>query len=230
MGLALEVGYLADLLQNDAEGAAWFRKILERLQPYLTSIGLSQHHEPEQCDVFSCDMYGCSGLHYLRRIAAHLDLSGKLPPPGDKDASKDPVLQKYYQLGESKPSGFLKRLFQRPATQKRTFDHLIFHSDAEGYYLPQDFPAVLFPPASIEIPGGMIGSSIRLLDECTRLAKALGLSLDLDPEAEEVWNACESQGTCATQWQHYGIESFTCLRLHAAAQHSIKTGAAIVFC
>ncbi len=177
-------------------------------------------------------MYGYSGLHYLRRIAAHLDLSGKLPSPGDKDASNDAFLQKYYQLVEGKPSRFFNRLrlLQRPSTQKKAFDHLVFHSDAEGYYLPQDFPAVLFPPASIEIPGGMIGSSIQLLDECSRLAKTLELPLDLNPEAEDVWNACESQGTGATQWQRYGIESFTCLRLHAAAQHSMKTGAAIVFC
>ncbi len=47
MGLGLEVGYLADLLQNDAEGTAYFRKILDRLDPYLTSIGLSPHREPE---------------------------------------------------------------------------------------------------------------------------------------------------------------------------------------
>ncbi|MGI5156389.1 hypothetical protein [Microbispora sp. CA-102843] len=34
----------------------------------------------------------------------------------------------------------------------------------------------------------------------------------------------------AEGWRRYGVESFTCLQLTAAARHSIATGAAIVFC
>jgi len=229
MGLSLEVGYLADLLKNDSEGAQWFQEDIKRLNGFLTSVSLQPHSEPPACQTFSCDMYGYSGLHYLRRIAAHLDLRSVLPPPGKDDPSKDPLLAEYYRLAQATRPGFLDRLFHR-SHKARTFDHLLLHSDSEGYYLPQDFESVLFPPNVLKIPGTMVGSSNRLHEECQRLADALGLPLDLDPEEEIVWNAAESQGEGETQWQRYGIESFTCLRLYHASEHSLKNGAAIVFC
>jgi hypothetical protein len=196
----------------------------------LASVGLPPHCEPERCEIFSCDMYGYSGIHYLRRIAAHLDLRGALPPPGGEDASKDEVMEEYYRLaGQEHEGGLLGRLFRR-APPHRTFDHLLLHSDAEGYYLPQDFSTVLFPPQSFQVPGEMVGSSTRLLDECKRLAEALQVPLDLDPEAEEVWEATNSQGHGNLQWQRYGIESFVCLRLYNACERSLEHHAAIVFC
>jgi hypothetical protein len=207
MGLAVEVGYLADLLANDEEGAQSFQDDMARLNDYLASVRLPSHREPEQCEVFSWDMYGYSGIHYLRRIAAHLDLRGVLPPPGGQDASKDEVMDEYYRLADQQAPGRFGSLFRR-TRRPRTFDHLLLHSDAEGYYLPQDFPSVLFPPDSFQIPGGMIGSSARLLEECKSLAAALHLPLDLDPEAEEVWEACAWQGQGDRQWRRYGIESF----------------------
>jgi hypothetical protein len=72
--------------------------------------------------------------------------------------------------------------------------------------------------------------SQRLLDECRRLAVALQLPLDLDPESEEVWKASETQGRGDVQWQRYGIESLVCLRLYKACEHSLERQAAIVFC
>ena len=155
-------------------------------------------------------MYGYSGLHYLRRFAAYLDLKGTIPDPGDQESSKDPVLAKYYQRGG-------------------TFDHLIQHSDAEGYYLPSEFPQVFFTDADSKIAGLAVGSSTSLLAECERLAVALKLPAHLDPENEEVWEACEHQGKGNLRWKSYGIESFTCLCLLRAARHSMETGAAIVF-
>ncbi len=229
MGLSVEVGYLADLLANDEEGADLFREDMVSLNAYLASVGLPSHQEPERCDVFSCDMYGYSGLHYLRRIAAHLDLNGIMPPPGGQDAAEDEVMEEYYRLAVQHQTGLMGKLFRR-APRAGTFDHLLHHSDAEGYYLPQDFPSVLVPPKSFRIPGGMVGSSARLLEECKRLAAALELPLDLDPDAEEVWQATESQGEGDLKWQRYGIESFICLRLCQACKHSLKHQAAIVFC
>jgi hypothetical protein len=229
MGLAVEVGYLADMLANDEEGAHFFRETMARLNDYLSSVGLPTHQEPERCDVFSCDMYGYSGIHYLRRIAAHLDLRGKLPSPGGQDASKDEVMQEYYDLATQQAPGLFGRLFRR-APRARTFDHLLLHSDAEGYYLPQDFSSVLFPPERFQIPGGMIGSSARLRHECESLAGALQLPLDLEPESEEVWQPSDSQGQGELQWQRYGIESFVCLRLYRACHRSLQQQAAIVFC
>lgn len=71
---------------------------------------------------------------------------------------------------------------------------------------------------------------MRLKGDCEALAGVLELPLDLDPESEEVSRAMESQGEGARTWQRDGIESFTCLQLYAAANHSITTGAALVFC
>jgi len=230
MGLAVEVGYLADLLGNDEEGAQAFREELAKLNDYLASLGLAPHHEPEKCDVFSCEMYGYSGIHYLRRVAAHLDLRGVLPSPGGEDASKDDVMEEYYKVaGREDQSGILGRLFRR-APRRRTFDHLLLHSDAEGYYLPRDFSSVLFPPEKFHIPGGMVGSSARLFDECKRLAQALQVPLELDADAEAVWEATQSQGKGNVPWQRYGIESFVCLRLYRACERSLENQAAIVFC
>ena len=222
MGLSLEVGILADLVKNDEEGAAHYRKVFERLNRYLATQGLAPHREPEQGKVWSTSMYGYAGLHYLRRIAAHLDYNGKLPPPGERGAANDPVLERYFKDFES------RLIIAQP--RERRFDHLIIHSDAEGYYLPQDFAAVLFPGPDYAIAGGMIGSSHRLLAECQRLAKALEVPADLDPEGEELWQATEHQGAARSGWQRYGIESYTCVRLLLAAERSIETGAAVVFC
>lgn len=229
MGLALEVGMLANLSKTDPQCVKWWQDNMGRLNTFLPSVNLQPHNEPTRCEVYCCEMYGYSGLHYLRRIAAHLALRSKLPPPGTDDASKDPVLEEYFEtLGKGKP-GFLARIMGK-TPQSGMFDHLILHSDAEGYYLPQAFESVLFPPQTLKIPGGMVGSSHRLREECERLAKELQLPLDLDPEEDTVWEAAHSQGKGETQWQRYGVESFTCLRLYQAAARSLESGAAIVFC
>jgi hypothetical protein len=228
MGLVVEVGFLERMLSDDEEGAVWFREELGKLNPYLESCGLRAHTEPESCPIFSAEMYGYSGLHYLRRVAAHLELRGKLPEPGTQDAAQDSVLVEYFALLEKPSLSVFSRLFARKP-KARGFDHLIFHSDAEGFYLPQDFVEVLFPPPERKISGGMIGSSQRLAVETARLAKALELPLTLDPESDEVFAAVEAQGEGEARWQRYGVESFTCLQLHHAAQHSIAQGAALFF-
>lgn len=230
MGLAIEVGYLADVSTADEEGVAWFRQELQILNAYLASIRMAPHSEPEECETFSCGMYGYSGLHLLRRVAAHLDLRRQLPEPGDYKHSNDGVQDEYYRQFDHRQPGILGRLFGRPSP-RRSFDHLMIHSDAEGYYLPQDFPDVLLPPLdSYPIPGGMIGSSVRLLEECQRLSTALELPPDLDPDSDEFVQELESQGNGSEPWQRYAIETYTCLNLMAACRHSLKTGAAVVFC
>jgi hypothetical protein len=142
MGLGLEVGYLADLLASGVDGAEGFRESMAQLNCYLASVGLPLHQEPENCEVFSCDMHGYSGLHYLRRIAAYRDLRGMIPPPGGKneDVANDAVVEEWYQLAATPPKrpGFFQRLLGK-VPRIGTFNHLMLHSDAEGYYLPQDF-------------------------------------------------------------------------------------------
>jgi hypothetical protein len=228
MGLALTVGYLADMLENDEEGTQWFREAIDRLNPFLTASGLKPHHEPEKCPVWSAGMYGYAGLHYLQRIAAHLNIRGSLPEPGGPDAPKDPIIDKYCRLLHAKTDSFFGRLLGKKNVE-RQYDHLIFHSDSEGFYLPQDFKEVLFPPNELEIPGCMVGSSYRLLQETCQLARAIELPLDMDPEAAEVWKAIELPDNGDLLWKRYGVESFTCLRLYRGAKCSIEHSAMLVF-
>jgi hypothetical protein len=174
-------------------------------------------------------MFGYSGLHYLRRIAAHLDRGLALPAPGDDSAAEDPILAEFFETVSGPSPGLLGRLFAKKSPFQRQYDHILIHSDAEGYYLPIDFPSVIIVDDT-EVAGGMIGSSVRLLAECRQLATAIGLPHDLDPEAEELWEAADAQGQAESGWQRYGVEAFTCRRLMKAAEVSVDLKAMIVFC
>ncbi len=214
MGLGIEVGMLADLLDSDPEGFEYFREQFDAINVCLKRNGLPKHVEPEYCEIWSAEMYGYSGLHCLRRAAAYLESQASLPTePGDIHASDDPVLRRYYEgLSSSR------------------YDHLINHSDAEGYYLPIDFPRVIYPEHELGIAGGMIGSTIRLLAECRRIAEALGIPEDLDENSREIWEAADHQGESGILWERFGIESYSCVCLIRGCEKSIQSGAALVFC
>lgn len=232
MGLSLEVGFLSDLKRHDPDACSHYLGEFSRLNRFLAGAGLPEHDEPDELpeeSVFSCDMWGYSGLHHLRRVAAHLALGRGLPPPTKEDASKDAAVEEYYRLVTSAPTGLFARLLGRKRTMLE-FQHLMVHSDAEGYYLPQEFPAVLFPDEKLKIAGGMVGSVPRLLEECRHLARALRVPLDLDHESTELWEAAEKPGSSADGWKHHGLEAFGCLRLIRACEASLATGAAVVFC
>jgi hypothetical protein len=229
MGLALEVGIVADLSRNDPEGCTYYREQFERLSRLLVADGLKAHVDPEGLtdeEVWSGEMHGYYGLHRLRRIAAHLALDLGLPGPA-KDDAFDPVAERYH--AQATGGGLLSKLFRRrPA--KLDFAHLMLHSDAEGFYLPQDFPDVFIPHSRAKIAGEMVGSAPRLLDECRRLAAALAIPDGLDPWGDEVTEALAQPAPAAQGWRRYPVETFGCLQLMAACEASIRTGAAIVFC
>ena len=231
VGLTIEVGAFSSGA-DDPDGRAHLREQFAALNHHLEAAGIPPHNEPEaidSSDLLSLDMFGYSGLHYLRRVAVYLDAGRELPPPGDEQASKDALMEQFYQQIEAGSGGILRRVFARTPRFRRHFDHLLLHSDAEGYYLPHDFPNVIFVPDD-EVAGGMVGSSPRLEAECRRLVAALGIPDDMDPDAEQLWNAADTQGQAAAGWQRYGIEAFTCVRLLRAAERSQTLGAAIVFC
>lgn len=229
VGLDLSVGYIADLRENDPEGTEVFEEQFAFVNLLLQESGLAPHTEPLKCEVWGCQMFGYSGLHYLRRIAAHVDAGLPVPHPGGDDSSNDSVLLAYYDDVAGKTPSLVNRIFRKQARFSRTFDHLIVHSDAEGFYLPQDFPQVLFAEDK-KLPGGMLGSVPRLLAELERLAVVLGVPGDLHSQSEELWEAADSQGEGDENWQRYGIESYSCVVLREACHKSLESGAAIVFC
>ena len=224
MGLALCVGVPSEIRESDPEYVAYFEQQVEAINGILESFGLPEHREPfdvEDERTFECDLFGYSGLHYLRRVAAYLALGREVPPPGDEGAANDPVLKDYYRIFDAN--------FARGEATGIPFQHLIVHGDAEGYYLPVEFEDVIIPEPSLEIAGGMLGSSHALLRECRELARVLELPADLSLEDEALWQAAETQGEGGERWEQYGIESYTCLALIKACETSVETGAAVVF-
>ena len=228
MGLALAVGILGDLKESDSEGFDVFRSYFDNVNALLAANGLSPHLEPEDSPPWGAEMFGYAGLHYLRRLAAYVDSGVNLPGPGGENSAEDERLEAYFNDVTGESRGLLKGLFRKRVRFGREFDHLIVHSDAEGFYLPLEFPNVLFG-SDDQIPGGMLGSAPRLLIECDRLARILGIPPEITKDSEALWDAADSQGMGEKTWQQYGVESFTCVALREACHQSIKSGAAIVF-
>lgn len=224
MGLTVCVGLPRETREGDPEYVEYFDGQVEAVNGLLEAFGLSEYREPfdiEDERTFECELYGETGLHYLRRVAAHLALKGELPPPGDEEAEGDPVLDDYYRIFDA--------AFAQGRAAGMPFQHLIVHSDAEGFYVPVEFEAVIVTDASQEIEGGTVGSSHALLRECRELARALELPEDLRAGDEALWEAAENQGEGEAKWQRYGVESFACVCLMRACEASIETGAAVVF-
>jgi hypothetical protein len=229
VGLALSVGLLGDLKQYDIDGSAAFTAHFDDVNKLLFENGLPPHREPIDIVPWNAEMFGYSGLYCLRRVAAYVDLGLELPPPGDPGSANDDQLQAYFDDVTGVQRGILRGLFRKRLRFRREFDHLIVHSDAEGFYLPIAFPTVLFADERLRIPGGIVGSTPRLLGECDRLVGVLDIPSHLNKDSEELWEAAESQGEGAITWQRYGVESFTCVVLREACRVSRNTGAAIVF-
>ncbi|GAA0969509.1 hypothetical protein GCM10009555_016770 [Acrocarpospora macrocephala] len=230
MGLNIVVGILADPeLQAAADEVG---EEFSAIREALAKAGLPDWAEPDLDPTETGDfqMSGYSGLHCLRRLAVHLAETGALPALADtREAADDPLVAEVYtrrphyavEIGDS------VRVIGSAEDATGGFDHLVQHSDCEGFYVPVDFEPVLIDE---RVTGGYIGSSQRLLEECRRIAERLGLPEDLDPWSDKVDEAIEDRRTVLEGWQRYGVESFTCLQLMAAARQSIATGAAVVFC
>jgi hypothetical protein len=212
MGLSVQVGLLAGLLDSDPEGAEWFKEELARINRLLGDNGLPLHMEPRELPQLASrsalDSYPYSFLHYLRRVAARRleDPDWEATPlPEGEDPSEDPAIDEELGLMRS---------------------HLICHSDAEGYYVPIDFDEVLFDDSEEIAGGGLVGSSQRLLAELQAVAPALGIALEegrlTDEEAERISEEVHEEGEL---W----IEKGVWLDLFEAARLSLQHGSVIVF-
>ena len=121
----------------------------EAVNALLREHGLPPHEEPvlDEDEMVEYDMGGYGPLHNLRRIAAHVQAGRPFPGPGDENAHEDPVLVEAYEWSTDQ------------------FAHLILHSDAEGYYVPVDFPS----PVNGNVTGETLGSSVALRRELLEL-------------------------------------------------------------
>ena len=98
MGLDIMTGAISILAREDDEGIAAFKGLFQSLNELLVEVGQSPHDEPQvldPADTFEAQMWGYSGLHHLRRVAAYLALEGRLPASDRVDeASEDPALRR----------------------------------------------------------------------------------------------------------------------------------------
>ena len=224
MGLSITVGILADLLENDPEGAEFVRGDFDIINEILRQNGLPKHEEPTSLPMLG-DRSGVTGfpysfLHDLRRFyatwldqreqpfvrrlyAKWISQPDQIPPPAveDEKPARDPILEKI-------------------ASPRH---HLLWHSDCEGYYVPIDFPKVL---ESRRLDGGSLGSSVRLLEELIVVAAPLGIMLHdrqlSDADASVIAEEGQKGGP-------YWIERLVWLALFEAARLSIEHRAAIHF-
>jgi hypothetical protein len=236
MALSLETGILSDLKSEDVEGYNYFKDQFDKLYEVLKTHEIkSDFKEPEDLDqeeVWSCQMYGYSGLHYLRILAAHIWDEKKVIKPGNEESDEDEAVEKYSEYflkEESSIDVLFSKIGINRNKRKLKFDHLLIHSDAEGFYIPVDFDEVIF---NDEIAGGMVGSTFKLKAELEVLAEWLELDFTLDIDSEEFWLLPEQQNKNKNKekWKNFGIESHSCMNLLRACEESIKNKCAITFC
>lgn len=199
---------LADYSANDEEGAEWFRRSLTELDEVLVANGLPTHHEPPSFEVplfqlqRACASFPYSFLHYLRRAFAHVREGLAVPEDDALRPEHDRVVEDASTMFDS---------------------HLLCHSDAEGYYVPIDFPEPIFEDA---LPGGMLGSSQALLRELVEVAPALGLRLG--PDAQPTLE-CEAELRAIADSGPLWRERLVWYALFEAATLSVRYGTLIVF-
>ena len=230
MGLNLIVGVLEAVEAEDREA---MRDEIARLNRFLAAAQLDTHVEPETHPdgVWDAQMWGYTGLHYLRRLAAHLR-DGRDPKPfrPDADPTKDRLVKAYYRHADWYVDENDVSFHESPPHPGRPFDHLVLHMDDEGFYVPQRFSGVLMTYTEGDDGSKPVGSSQMLKEECEYLADWLELSLAIDPEGDEVWDAADNGARPGDpNWKRFGIESFTCLRVHRGASESVRSGRLLVF-
>jgi hypothetical protein len=213
MGLAVEVGMLADLKEHDEEGAQWLRDALADINAVFGEHKLPLHIEPEQLppmnDRSIIGSFPYSFLHYLRRAYARWKQdpgSPIVPCSPDEDPASDPAIDQESCMFDS---------------------HLLCHSDCEGFYVPIRFSKVLIDDTNQDrIAGGLLGSSYKLMEELQSMAEYLAIQVDAgelsDAEAEKI--RADVQAECDL-W----IERGVWLTLFEAARLSIQHKTAICF-
>jgi hypothetical protein len=238
MGLTIAVGLYAQQLADGEEDDDMLRESFELLNAVLAENSMPRHDEPRHLhagEFFEASLVGYGGLHALRRMAAYLALNGTLPPPLPYGAhADDAVLGKFNALHDAYANwsrkSVLMRLFGTRPT-KPAFQHLIMHSDAEGFYIPRVFDDVIIDWTTPPRPGlgMMIGSTAMLEEECRTLAREIELPDEFDPDADQFAELLDAPPLEGHPWQRLPIEAHTLAHLLAACEASKSLGAAIHF-
>ncbi len=213
MGLVIAVGYEMARSDADPEGREWALADLEEVNRVLVGYDLPPHHEPDSLpelrDRGQSHSFPYSYLHYLRRAVAYArqDPAKFGPAPDDYDPSTDDRIDHELTV--------------------RMDSHLICHSDADGFYVPIDFPDPLYDADDEEaLPGGVLGSSQQGLEELIATAPLIGITLVdgvlTDEQARRV--ATESEDASP-----FYRERTVWLSLFEAFTHSIEHRCLVVF-
>lgn len=213
MGLSVEVGVLAKLVDTDQEGAQSLREVFLKTNDVLLEQGIPVHTEPERLPDFASRAidtgFVYSDLHYLRRAYAHwCEAPGTAATqcPIGVDPASDPTIEEEMCNMES---------------------HLLCHSDCEGFYFPIDFDDLVFDDEDRgRIQGGTLGSSFRLHEELIAMAPCLGIddASDLSDATVETLRAVIESET--ELWK----EKKVWLTLYEACRLSKLHRTAICFC
>jgi hypothetical protein len=219
MGLSISIGVLADSI-DDPEDVDWFREEIAQVNQVLSEQGLPQHQEPETLPPMPEDrsIWGRASLsyawiHHLRRIYARIIDDPNwipIPTPRDESAADDEVVEDLTYMFDS---------------------HLLCHSDSEGFYLPIEFDEIIIDDKKQDrIPGGLLGSSYRLMEELILIAPKLGIQLDNGhlSDAEVVKIDIEIENDREAE-EGLWIEKIVWLSLFEAARLSIEHKTAICF-
>lgn len=241
MGLGITVGLLADMLQEDPDGAEMIAADLDWVNVALADNGLPHHNEPRDCAVWSGEGYGYRGLHALREVAALVWMGQDIPRDTllngeQKDAGNTHFDACVPLMDEPENPGFLARLLGRKPGARKVlpFLHLSVHGDAEGHYVPQDFAIPVMPKTASDDAAHLwpVGSAVQLEAEMEALAEALQMPATMSCEDKALIAAMDdpAQGVEAPLWQVQPIAAQSCALLRDACRQSRMTGAAIVFC
>jgi len=218
MGLSIEVGSLVELELDEEDGETdeleGTAGELHRVRALLQKQGLPTWDEPKaSSDALPeshVDGFPYEFLHCLRRAYAWaVERPGVPLTPLEEDglSGQDEVLVENVAM--------------------RMDSHLLCHSDAEGYYVPVDFPEPLGGSGKVQMPGGVLGSSQALLRELQRVAPLLGIVLSKDGTLSE--DAAERLSEEADSEGPFYREQVAWLALYEAVQFSLAHQSAIVF-
>ena len=244
MGLSIQVGYLADAISKDSEEAEIAFSSIKRMDQALAAEGYDRLGEPTDCEVWTVDMIGYSGLHALREVAAMYWKGRSIPRDTLLDGSQrqhaDALAKEFFEHLSGKGNltligkAFRQILKAKEKPNQPPFVHLSIHSDCDGYYVPVPFETPIVPKRFTKDCEHLwpLGSVMRLEAEVSQLACHLEIPAKLQYDDEELHAmiSCPDSTPTKALWLAQPIATHACLVLREACNRSLRTGAAIHFC